>query len=204
MRQWKGRSLPDSSQPDSNSYGQTTCCFFRCSLPYFHFRKNSVVLFSSHGIKNWFLLWDLTVGFHDEWPIIPWLLNGIMWDYVGFSHIFPYFMVVFESSVAATVALQHRCRWALPPRISTGWKHETSRCPKTHAWRRSMRPCQKTGKGSSSGPSGWDSLVNSGEFWRVEITFSMGKDRWWIFDEHSLTLIKYDVAISLISEYLVS
>lgn len=81
MRQWKGRSLPDSSQPDSNSYGQTTCCFFRCSLPYFHFRKNSVVLFSSHGIKNWFLLWDLTVGFHDEWPIIPWLLNGIMWDF---------------------------------------------------------------------------------------------------------------------------
>ena len=133
VRQWKGRSLPDSSHPDSNSYGQTTCCFFRCSLPYFHFRKNSVVIVSSRGIKNWFLLWD--VGFHDEWPIIPWL-NGIMWDYVGFSHIFPYFMVVFGSSVAATVALQQRCRWALPPRISTGWKHETSRCPKTHAWRR--------------------------------------------------------------------
>jgi len=87
-------------------------------------------------------MWDFMMN----GQIVPWL-NGIMWDYVGFSHIFPYFMVVFESSVAATVALQQRCRWALPPRISTGWKPGTSRCPKTHAWRRSIRPAKKRGKG---------------------------------------------------------
>ena len=180
VRQWKGRSLPDSSHPDSNSYGQ---------------------IFSSHGIKNWFLLWD--VGFHDEWPNSP----MVKWDYVGLCGIFPYFPIFHGG-----FWILSGCNGGTSTKVQMGtttpdfhrMEARDIQMPEDSRLEAVNSAGQKTGKGSSSGPSGWDSLVNSGEFWRVEMTFSMGKDRWWIFDEHSLTLIKYDVAISLISEYLVS
>ena len=96
----------------------------------------------------------------------------IEWDYVGLCGIFPYFMVVFESSVAAgTGTTGTSTKVQMGTTTPDFHRMEARDIQMPEDSRLEARPF-KTGKCSSSGPCGWDSLVNSGEFWRVEMTFS--------------------------------